>query len=279
MGGGTDVDAAFEWMCNRAGKGDFLVIRASGSDAYNPYVKKLCPQLNSVETIIITSVAGANSEYVKNRIRNAEALWIAGGDQSKYVKLWRGTAVQAGVNYLLNSKRAPVGGTSAGLAVLSEFVYTGSEGSVRSAQALADPFHAYVTLERSLFKAAAGKDMIFDSHFVSRDRMGRSLAFLARIAHDRWSSKPRGVGVADRTAILVEPDGIGTVVGEGAAYFFRAPGVAEMVKPGFPLTYLNIKVHKVLPSNTFDFSKWIGGVQYSIAVKNGVTESSSGSVY
>ena len=27
MGGGTDVDAAFQWMCQRAGGGDFLVGR------------------------------------------------------------------------------------------------------------------------------------------------------------------------------------------------------------------------------------------------------------
>jgi hypothetical protein len=36
MGGGTDVDAAFQWMCQRSDGGDFLVIRATGTDAYNP---------------------------------------------------------------------------------------------------------------------------------------------------------------------------------------------------------------------------------------------------
>ena len=125
MGGGTDVDAAFQWMCQRAGGGDFVVIRTTGTDAYNPYIQQLCPQMDSVETIIITSVAGANSSYVSNQIQNAEALWIAGGDQSTYVNLWRGTAVQTGVNFLLNSKQAPVGGTSAGLAVLSQFILHG----------------------------------------------------------------------------------------------------------------------------------------------------------
>ena len=29
MGGGTDVDAAFQWMIGKAGGGDFVVIRAS----------------------------------------------------------------------------------------------------------------------------------------------------------------------------------------------------------------------------------------------------------
>lgn len=37
MGGGTDVDAAFEWQISRAGGGDFLVLRESGTDAYNPW--------------------------------------------------------------------------------------------------------------------------------------------------------------------------------------------------------------------------------------------------
>src|SRR5688500_13912301 len=103
MGGGTDVDEAFQWMCQRAGGGDFLVIRTSGTDAYNPYIQELCPQMDSVETIIITSITGANSAYVSSHIQNAEALWIAGGDQSTYVALWRGTAGQSGVDFLLKS--------------------------------------------------------------------------------------------------------------------------------------------------------------------------------
>jgi hypothetical protein len=33
MGGGTDVDTAFQWLCQRAPGGDFLVVRAAGTDA------------------------------------------------------------------------------------------------------------------------------------------------------------------------------------------------------------------------------------------------------
>src|SRR5262245_42119030 len=186
MGGGTDVDAAFQWMCQRAGGGDFLVIRTTGTDAYNPYIQQLCPQMDSVETIIITTVTGANSAYVSTQIQNAEALWIAGGDQSTYVALWRGTAVQTGVNFLLNSKQAPVGGTSAGLAVLSQFIYTGAVGSVTSSQALANPFHRYVTIDRDLFQSSLGVNKLYDSHFETRDRMGRSLVFLALIVNNGW---------------------------------------------------------------------------------------------
>jgi cyanophycinase len=283
MGGGTDVDAAFQWMCQRAGGGDFVVIRTSGTDAYNPYIQQLCPQMDSVETIIITSTTGANSAYVSSHIQNAEALWIAGGDQSTYVALWRGTAVQTGVNFLLNTKQAPVGGTSAGLAVLSQFIYTGELGSVTSSQALANPFHRYVTLDRDLFQSALGVDKLYDSHFVTRDRMGRSLVFLARIVNNGWAAQPRGIGIDEQTAILVTPNGAGTMVGTGAAYFLQAPGPAQVLAEKTPLTYLNIGVYKVPQGGTFNLSTWngTGGVAYTLNVNNGAVSSTQagGNIY
>ena len=283
MGGGTDVDAAFQWMCQRAGGGDFVVIRTTGTDAYNPYIQQLCPQMDSVETIIITSTTGANSAYVSSQIQNAEALWIAGGDQSTYVNLWRGTAVQTGVNFLLNSKHAPVGGTSAGLAVLSQFIYTGELGSVTSSQALANPFHRYVTLDRDLFQSVLGQTKIYDSHFVTRDRMGRSLVFLARIVDNGWAAQPRGIGIDEQTALLVLPNGAATMVGIGAAYFLQAPGPAQVLAAKTPLTYLNIGVYKLPQGGTFDFSTWsgTGGVTYTLNVNNGALTSTQagGNIY
>ena len=279
MGGGTDVDAAFQWMCQRAGGGDFVVIRTTGTDAYNPYIQQLCPQMDSVETIIITSTTGANSAYVSSQIQNAEALWIAGGDQSTYVNLWRGTAVQTGVNFLLNSKHAPVGGTSAGLAVLSQFIYTGELGSVTSSQALANPFHRYVTLDRDLFQSVLGQTKLYDSHFVTRDRMGRSLVFLARIVDNGWAAQPRGIGIDEETALLVLPTGAASMVGVGAAYFLQAPGPAQVLAAKTPMTYLNIGVYKLPQGGAFDFSQWsgTGGVAYTLNVNNGsVTSTQAG---
>src|SRR3954470_16493174 len=90
MGGGTDVDAAFQWMCQRSGNGDFLVIRATGTDAYNPYIQQLCPGENSVSTLIIPNASAAADPFVIAAVQNAEALWIAGGDQSDYINFWKG---------------------------------------------------------------------------------------------------------------------------------------------------------------------------------------------
>src|ERR1700755_1209507 len=112
MGGGTDVDAAFQWMCQRSGNGDFLVIRATGTDAYNPYIQQLCPNENSVATLIIPNLSAANDPQVASIIQHAEALFIAGGDQADYINFWQGTPVQSTVQNLIN-RGVPVGGTSA----------------------------------------------------------------------------------------------------------------------------------------------------------------------
>jgi len=74
MGGGLDVDEAYQWMCQRAGGGDFVVIRTTGTDAYNPYIQQLCPQMDSVETIIITTVAGATRSTTRKPSGSREGI-------------------------------------------------------------------------------------------------------------------------------------------------------------------------------------------------------------
>jgi 2-polyprenyl-3-methyl-5-hydroxy-6-metoxy-1,4-benzoquinol methylase len=71
MGGGADQDAAFEWLCDRGNSGDFLILRARGDDAYNPYVNGLC-KTNSVSTLIIPDATAARNARVAEIIRSAE---------------------------------------------------------------------------------------------------------------------------------------------------------------------------------------------------------------
>jgi cyanophycinase-like exopeptidase len=148
-GGGTDVDAVYQWMCQRSGNGDFLVIRATGTDAYNPYIQQLCPNENSVATLIIPNRTAASDPFVATTIQNAEAVFIAGGDQSDYINFWQGTPVETALNNLI-ARNVPIGGTSAGMNILSQFIYSAlaSQG-VTSSQALANPFTKYITLDEN----------------------------------------------------------------------------------------------------------------------------------
>jgi cyanophycinase-like exopeptidase len=49
--------------------------------------------------------------------------------------------------------------------------------------------------------------------FAKRDRLGRSLVFLARLVQDGWSTKPREIAVDEKNAVLVEADGQSRIVG------------------------------------------------------------------
>jgi cyanophycinase len=262
-------------MCNLAGNGDFLVIRATGTDAYNPYIQQLCPGANSVATLIIPSIAAANDPNVTTIMQQAEAIWIAGGDQSNYINFWTGTPVQS----ILNAKIAagsPVGGTSAGMNVLTQFIYSAqAPQGVTSSQSLADPFNRYMSFARDFANVTILQGIIGDPHFVTRDRMGRDLAFLCRVAANNWSSAPRGIAIDEQTALLIDGSGRATVVGNSTVYFLQAPGLPQVCAAKTPLTYQNIAVQRINFTGTFDFTSWLatGSTNYTVSANAGVLSS------
>ena len=96
MGGSTDVDDAFRQQITWSDCGDFLIIRASGSNGYNSYIYNLgCS--SSVRTILINNRNGANNEFVINLINNSSAIFFAGGDQGKYIQDWMNTNLQIAI--------------------------------------------------------------------------------------------------------------------------------------------------------------------------------------
>ena len=287
MGGGEDLDDAFRWLCEKAHGGDFLVLRARGDDAYNPYVNGLC-KLNSMATLIIPNRKAARNPKVAEIIRQAEAVFIAGGDQSRYVKFWKGTPVQEAINANIADGR-PIGGTSAGLAVLGEFAYgclkdKVSDNDLASKDVLGDPYHPRVTLVRDFLKTPHLENTLTDSHFAKRDRMGRTLVFLSRLVQDGWSKQPREIAIDEKSAVLVEADGKARVVGSGmAAYFLRVIQPPEVCAPKTPLTFRGVEVYRAPTGAHFDLNSWTGegGGSYLLSVDKGIVHSTQadGSVY
>jgi cyanophycinase-like exopeptidase len=285
MGGGTDVDALFTWMSGRAGGGDFVVIRASGADGYNQYVFDL-GNFDSVETLVLKNRAASSDPFVLQKINGAEALFIAGGDQSNYVNNWKGTPVEDAI-HLLAARGVPIGGTSAGTAILSEFVYAAQRQSVTSTQALADPFNRNITLDRDFLLLPFMQGIITDQHLVERDRLGRTLTFMARIVFDGWAAQSKAIAIDRETAVLVDEAGGATIVANPGhptpfAYFIRG-GAPQTVAPRTPLTYLSLDVQRARPGSTFDLTVWNGTglTSYTLNVNAGVVSSTQagGSIY
>ena len=285
MGGGTDVDALFTWMSDRAGGGDFVVIRASGADGYNQYVYDL-GDFDSVETLVLPNRAASSDPDVLQIISNADALFIAGGDQSNYVDFWKGTPVEDAIHELA-SNGVPIAGTSAGTAILSEFVYAALRLSATSADALANPFNRDITLDRDFLSLPHMDGLITDQHLIERDRLGRTLVFMARLVADGWVPQSRSIAIDRETAVLVDAGGHASVVANADhptpyAYFMQG-GTPEVCQPKVPLTYRNIAVYRVQPGATFNIPKWAGkgGVAYTLNVEAGAIFSTQpgGSIY
>ena len=242
--------------------------------------------VDSDETLVIKTREAAFDPFVLERVAKADALFIAGGDQSDYIKLWKGTPLADAIDVLKN-RNVPIGGTSAGLAVLGQFDFSALNGSVISADALANPYNRRMTLDRDFLTAPGLGGVIADAHLDTRDRMGRLLTFVARIVQDGWVTTvdaARGIGVDVETALLIDGD-VATRVGLGSVYFLR-PSVAPVTcKSGTPLTFNNVDVYRLsVSTDSFALGTWSGPARvthYDISAVAGVLISSQqgGSVY
>jgi cyanophycinase-like exopeptidase len=286
QGGGDDVDENYVRMGRLGGGGDFVVLRASGADEYNDYVFERCG-CDSVETIVFSSRDAAWDAFVIETIRNAEALFIAGGDQSRYVRFWQGTPIEDAIEYVA-AKPAPVGGTSAGMAILGQFVYSAmSDESLTSEAALGDPFHRDVTLARNFLDLPGMANILTDQHVQERDRIGRTVALLARLLDDGWTADGRAIAADRETSLHVDPatgmaEVFATVDHETPfVWFLRAAQAPERCEAGRALTMRDVAVYRIGPGGRFDLGRWEGegGVAYSLDAEDGRLGSSRGAIY
>jgi len=274
-GGSTDVDAAIQWMIDQvrgctscSTKVDVVILRSSGSNGYNDYIYAM-NGVDSVETLVITSARDSNTAAVEDTVRKAEVIFFAGGDQCNYVSYFKGTRVETAVEDVY-SRGGGVGGTSAGTAILGEFTYDGCTGSAISSDALANPYHRTITFTYNFFNWANMQRTITDSHFAQRDRMGRTMAFIARQIKDGKAPNALAVAVNERTSVVVDRNGLATVMGDGPAYFVLGDHMPEVCQSGTPLTFSNFKIWKVPAGGTFNLQNRPTTGYYLRSVTNGV---------
>lgn len=299
MGGGPDVDVAFQWLIQRAGiksgtGGRLVIIRATGTEAYNPYIyysdanggtSSLPPAdqdgwvggaylgLSSVETLVIPSVNAANDPTVNQIVARANVVFIAGGDQRDYIKYWKNTQLDWTLQTLMANK-VPIGGTSAGLAVLGQFDFAALNGTVTSARALANPFNKYMSLDptpqtlnaTSRTFSAGGFitpsplfNTILDAHVDERDRMGRLVTFVSRLIGPYYGAGCSGGILLPSSAQALMPQPYGDIIARGIGVGVEAallisgdggtntPIMAKLVTN--PTTVSKSAAYFVLPQN------------------------------
>jgi cyanophycinase len=278
MGGGSKQDPAFQFLCEHANGGDFLILRADTEDDYarkvNEEIKAMCP-LNSAATIVFSSREDSDDPKLVKIIDEAETIFFAGGDQSNYIRFWQDTPVEDALNRHIAAGK-PIGGSSAGLAILGEFSFASIIDTIHSPDALADPYGNKVTISRDFLKIPLLAGTITDTHFVKRDRLGRLLVFMARILQDGWTDHVRAIAVDEDAAVLVDPDGSGKIVG-GQVYFLESTRPPEVCRRKTPLEFKNIQVHKNVAGQTFNLKLWSGqdGENYALSVIGGKVQTTN----
>lgn len=246
MGGGDRNIDAMKWFFAKAGHGHIVILRASQAGEIGEEFFHELGGIKSAETFVFTDRSAANNPRILASLKRADGIFIAGGDQSRYVRFWRGTPVAE----LLDAHVAagkPLAGTSAGLAMLGEKLYGSmDDGSITSPKALAAPFGPANTIEGDFLHLALLKGIVTDTHFKERDRLGRLFAFVAKAQAGRSTDQPPmlGLGVDESAALAVEPDGAGRIYAtdpKGSAWLVDGASLRGL-NPGGPLNVARIHV-------------------------------------
>ncbi len=260
MGGGGSVDAAFTAIAAHAGHGHIVILRAVSDDSYDPedgdYGVSFATKwggVTSAETIVFHRREASFDPRVIAALRNADGVFLAGGDQSNYIRYWKNTPVQELLNAHVQANR-PMGGSSAGLAILGHYSYTAFDGgSMESKVAFADPYGSGITLEDDFLHLRWLENVITDTHFSARSRLGRLIVFLARLNQDQSGTKIVGIGLDEKSALLIGADGVGRLAdGSAASAWLVELNDLQKLPKGQPLTLKNIHIVQLNRNSSID---------------------------
>jgi cyanophycinase len=126
-------------------------------------------------------------------LRTATGVWLAGGDQTRLIKAYQGTAVERELRNLL-ARGGVIGGTSAGAAVMSDPMICGGNP-------VAEMGRGFGFL----------RGVIVDQHLSERNRLPRLQGAVAR--HPDYL----GLGIDEQTAVVVQAR-VASVLGEGQVH-------------------------------------------------------------
>ncbi|WP_408589503.1 cyanophycinase [Novosphingobium sp.] len=246
MGGGDRNLDAMRWFFAKAGHGHIVILRATQQGQIGKEFYREVGGILSAETFVTRDRSAADDARLQDALRHADGIFLSGGDQGNYVRRWKGTPIAAIIDAHVAAGK-PLGGTSAGLAMLGEKLYGCMDGiSQTSGPALAAPFGPSNTIEDDFLHLALLKGVITDTHFKERDRLGRLFAFVAK-AQVGWPGDRMpliGLGVDESASLAVEPDGSARIFAtapDGGAWLVQGDALRLPVTSG-PLDVAGIRV-------------------------------------
>ncbi|MBA2684725.1 MAG: cyanophycinase [Gemmatimonadaceae bacterium] len=188
----------------------------------------------------------ANSDSMATNMKGVTGVWFGGGDQVLLTKALLGTRVEKAIHDLYEHG-AVIGGTSAGAAVMANPMLTGEERHPGGVRPPDDTTSHYMTIARDNMELVPGfgmiKGVLIDQHFTRRRRHNR---FISAVLE---TSPHLGAGIDESTALIVNPDGHWSVLGESVVSIYDARH-ATITKAGAPALGEWGLILSVLPSGS-----------------------------
>lgn len=186
----------------------------------------------------------ANSDSVVKLIEAASAIFFTGGVQERLMHRIGATRSEAAIKKLYFERGGIIGGTSAGAAVMSEVMITGTELINK------DTTDAFTTIQAKNIETKPGfgflNKVIIDQHFAARKRHNRLISLVLEHPH------LVGIGIDEHTAILVQPNGEFKVYGIGSVIVYDARQAKSVrVSNHNVLSGRNIKMHILVQGDSY----------------------------
>jgi cyanophycinase len=253
-GGGENYnswsDIPYSWFVQQADSGIIINIDVDEVADWYPGYFKSFGAAEGTQALRIASKSVANDSATYRLLTSASGIFMEGGDQWDYVSVWKGTLVEDAIHYVFQNGGA-IGGTSAGLAVLGDVVFDAKNGSAYPDQTAYNPYHSRISMTDDFLNILP--NVLTDSHFHSRGRIGRLVPMLARRIQDSGQENITGIGVADKTAMCIDPDMTARVYGRASVtVLYKSENSYINCQSGVPLTFTNIKFDQLIHGAVYD---------------------------
>jgi len=252
-GGAEDTDdwsdAPYRWAIEQAENKRVAVISFEETDFWlQNYFLSL--GATDARTYNLRNRAIADAPATFDTLTSFDMVFIRGGNQANYYETYIDTQTQEALQTIWN-RGGVLGGTSAGMAILSPIIFTAEEGTVYPDEVLSNPLNERVTLRSDFLQTLPG-NWIFDTHFVERGRMPRLVGFLANW-YLQTGEIAKGIGVDDRTALCIGKDGIGEVFGTAAVTIIEPNMTNPFAQENGVLQSQPVVLQQLLHGNTYNF--------------------------
>jgi cyanophycinase len=195
--------------------------------------------VRNVEFPVVDSRDRAQDRRVAAMVREADGVFLGGGDQVLLVSTLGGSRVGRAIEEAY-AAGAVICGTSAGAAALTETILAGGEP---------DEYGRMLDVHLGPGFGLLGFRSVIDTHFAQRRRLQRLFMVIAQ------NPEMMGLGIDEDTALVVS-DHLGEVVGKGSVTFVDGRGVrfdnAEEAMQGAALTLSYLRVGIVGSGFTFN---------------------------